>query len=934
MIRLSGKSGIVSMLILCVLLISTCIYGQKVLSHSDYDTWQQLRDIQLAPDGSRLAYRVGPAQGDQVAIITQVEAPYDSIVIQRGGKVAFSPDSRFAAIPVSPFYAATLKARRAGKKKEKLPKDTLVVIRFDGQPFLHIDQLVSFSFPADRGHHLAVLHTPLPQPDTAAADSTFTDGLWVPKKAKKSNTKGQTLWVLNLQSGDTLSWSNADQYQWAPNGNYLAFTVEADSTSPAGVYVLDVGKNSWSMVHDSAEAYQHLSWSQESDQLLFFAHRDTADNHPIAWSLHSWEPGQSMAKVIVDSTTTGIPQDWWVSPHKAAIATSNTIYLGLMPRPFHVPDDSLGDFEKPAVDIWSWTDDRIMPRQLDQLKSDLKPHYWARWDNNRIIPLADTAVPDVSFTPFYQGDYALATTDLPYRFTQSWSFPWYQQAYAIHPATGERKWVADSAAYGLQISPFGKYIIGYDTRSQQWWVYNNYRDEKQLLTASLTHPLYQQDHDAPHPARPFGLGGWLAGDAKVLIYDEYDIWTINPDKPSDIECITAGLGRATNTTFRLQRVRKDTSWFDPTAPMLLRGFCHTDKASGYIWLDPDGRLDTLTWGAMQVSGIEKARSAATFVWQQEDFNHYPEAFTWQNGQPIQRTVTNPQQADYNWGSVRLMNWKDFDGEEREGLLYLPANFDSTQQYPMLVYFYEQVSDRLHRHYYPAPSRSVINPAMYAGNGYVVFMPDIHYTVGYPGKSAYNAILSGTQAVLAKGFVDPQRMGLQGQSWGGYQVAYMVTQTNQFAAAMAGAPVSNMFSAYGGIRWGSGLSRAFQYERTQSRIGATPWENPHLYWQNSPLFFADQVATPLLIMHNDDDGAVPWYQGIEMYIALRRMGKPVWLLNYNGDKHNLTKWPNRVDLSIRMQQFFDHYLKGVAAPEWLKNGVPAIQKGKVDGYEIR
>ncbi|HEX8832506.1 MAG TPA: prolyl oligopeptidase family serine peptidase, partial [Longimicrobium sp.] len=166
-----------------------------------------------------------------------------------------------------------------------------------------------------------------------------------------------------------------------------------------------------------------------------------------------------------------------------------------------------------------------------------------------------------------------------------------------------------------------------------------------------------------------------------------------------------------------------------------------------------------------------------------------------------------------------------------------------------------------------------------------------------------------------------------QSWGGYQVAYMITQTPMFAAAFAGAPVANMTSAYGGIRWGSGLARAFQYEHGQSRIGATPWQNRDLYIENSPLFAADRITTPLMIMHNDADGAVPWYQGIEMFVALRRLGKEVYLINYNGDEHNPTKRANQIDLAIRMMQFFDHHLKGRPAPEWMRRGVPFLERGR-------
>jgi dipeptidyl aminopeptidase/acylaminoacyl peptidase len=270
----------------------------------------------------------------------------------------------------------------------------------------------------------------------------------------------------------------------------------------------------------------------------------------------------------------------------------------------------------------------------------------------------------------------------------------------------------------------------------------------------------------------------------------------------------------------------------------------------------------------------------------------------------------------------------------DGLLYTPENLDKSKKYPLLVYFYERSSDRIHSFRHPSPSRSIINPSYCVSNGYVVFVPDIPYLEGYPGQSAYRAVVSGTLAMTGQfPFIDKENMGIQGQSWGGYQVAYLVTQTNLYKAAMAGAPVSNMTSAYGGIRWGSGMSRMFQYEKTQSRIGGTLWEKPFHYIENSPVFYADKIETPLLIMHNDNDGAVPWYQGIELFVAMRRLGKPAWMLTYNNEEHNLTKWPNRMDLDIRMYQFFDHYLKGAPEPKWMKDGIPAIEKGKNLGYGL-
>jgi dipeptidyl aminopeptidase/acylaminoacyl peptidase len=350
-----------------------------------------------------------------------------------------------------------------------------------------------------------------------------------------------------------------------------------------------------------------------------------------------------------------------------------------------------------------------------------------------------------------------------------------------------------------------------------------------------------------------------------------------------------------------------------------------------------GKLDLKSFKAtfntpepLHYSRFVKAKNAEVYVYTSENYSKYPELqLTTDLTQPgITLTNANPWKDEYCRGNVELVSWRSFNNEQLKGLLYFPAGYKPDKLYPMIVYFYEQHSDNLHRYLMPRPSRSTINIPEYTSRGYFVFTPDIHYRVGLPGQSAYDAVVSGTQSLLERyKSIDPQRLGIQGQSWGGYQTAWLVTQTNMFRAAMAGAPVSNMTSAYGGIRWESGVVRQFQYEEGQSRIGASLWENLPLYIENSPLFFADRITTPLLIMSNDNDGAVPWQQGIELFTALRRLGKPSWMLNYNGAPHNLMRRADTEDFTLRLQQFFDHYLLDAPMPKWMQDGVPALEKRK-------
>jgi dipeptidyl aminopeptidase/acylaminoacyl peptidase len=335
-------------------------------------------------------------------------------------------------------------------------------------------------------------------------------------------------------------------------------------------------------------------------------------------------------------------------------------------------------------------------------------------------------------------------------------------------------------------------------------------------------------------------------------------------------------------------------------------------------------------GAKSFSAPVKARDAEVYLLTAQTFNEFPDLAVTDASFKELRKVSNanPQKQQLLWGTSEVVPFKNADGVALTGALYKPENFDPKKKYPLMVYIYERLTQNLNHFVDPRPSHS-INVSYYVSNGYLVFTPDIVYTTGFPGASALKCVLPGIQEVVNKGIVDEKAIGIQGHSWGGYQIAYMVTQTNRFRAVAAGAPVANMISAYDGIRWGTGLPRQFQYERTQSRIGGSIWQFPTRFIENSPIFWADRVQTPVMLLHNDGDDAVPWYQGVEFYLALRRLGKEVYLFDYNGEPHGLRKRPNQKDYTIRLQQYFDHYLKGAPAPDWMEKGVPYIEKDRTE-----
>jgi dipeptidyl aminopeptidase/acylaminoacyl peptidase len=392
--------------------------------------------------------------------------------------------------------------------------------------------------------------------------------------------------------------------------------------------------------------------------------------------------------------------------------------------------------------------------------------------------------------------------------------------------------------------------------------------------------------------------------------------------------VTAGLGRNERLQFRWVRLGEDSGPIDPSKPLLLRAE-HLDTRESGFWeqtLSSTGAPQKLIMSAKAYTNPLKAKNADVVVLTATRFDEFGDLLITDSKFRNVRKVSNanPQKDQFIWGTAELVRFTNLDGVPLQAALYKPANFDPNKKYPLVVYIYERLSQTVHGWKAPAPGHS-LNIPLYVSNGYLVLTPDIAYTIGYPGQSAMKCVLPAIQAVADKGYVNESAIGIQGHSWGGYQIAYMVTQTNRFKAAAAGAPVANMTSAYDGIRWGTGLPRQFQYERTQSRIGGSLWQYPSRFLENSPLFHADRVKTPLLLLHNDGDDAVPWYQGIELFLALRRLGKESYLFNYNGEPHGLRKRPNQRDYAMRMQQFFDHHLKGAAKPAWMDRGIPYLDR---------
>lgn len=924
--------------ILVCLVIQVSAFAQKTpLKHSDYDGWKNLKNQIISANGEWISYEVNPQKGDGFLYLYEVKTKkLDSIA--RGYDAEFSPSSEILSFKIKAQYDTVRQAKLDKVKDKDLPKDSLGIWNVKTKEQSKFADLKSFKMPQEKGDWMAfLLEMPKEEKDSLAKDSVDHSKTKNGKSEDKLE-KGKLV-LKNFISGKEIDFENVTSYALARNGNAVNFIqTEGDSIKTTTVSVFDAKSESASNVFESEGKADKATISPEGDQYAFIFSADTTKNK--TFELY-YGTAKKDCKKIVDTLSREIQDDWTVSENGKIYFSrdGSKLFFGVAPKPEKEVKDSLLDEEKYHVDVWNWKDPLLQPQQKVQAKKEKKRTWLAVYhaNENKVLQLADKTMQDVSLYDHGNSELALGKSALPYQQLVSWD-DWYSDYYVVNTKSGDHELVLKKKNAHVSISPAQKYMIWYESQDSIWYSYHIDSKKVTALTKNIKANFYNETHDTPNDPNPYGLVGWTKDDKKVIFQDRYDFWMIDPSGVKGAQNITNGYGRRNNVRFDYVQLDEEELFINLKEKVILEAFHEFNKKSGYFELVKQDDPKEIIFEDARLNSLEKAKSSDQITFKRSTFIKYPNLWTSSLDFSNQNQVSdaNPQQKNYNWGTVELVDWTSGDGEELQGLLYKPEDFDPNKKYPMLVYFYERTSNRLHSHHVPRPNWSIINPSYCVSNGYLIFMPDITYNkVGYPGESAYSSIVTGTLAMMDRyDFIDKENVALQGQSWGGYQIAYLVTRTDLYKCAMAGAPVSNMTSAYGGIRWGSGMSRMFQYERTQSRIGGTLWNSTLQYIENSPVFFAPKIKTPLLIMHNDDDGAVPWYQGIELFVAMRRLQKPCWMLTYNNEAHNLKKRPNRMDLSIRTMQFFDYYLKGKPAPVWMVDGIPAVKKGKMDGYELK
>lgn len=943
-------------MLFCVAAIPAAAQTKRAITQDTYDLWRSIQGASLSPDGKFAMYTLSPVVGDGEVVIRgtgtgtewrfargytgrpQLMPAADSAAQFSAPPAQFSAGSTAAAFITYAPRADFEAARKTKPRPLPQPRTSLTIVTLADGKAQVIPRVRSFRFAREGGKYLAYLL----EADTAAPGSggaAPAGGAAGGREGARGGAAGGArsdpaapLMLRDLTTGQELKIDDVTSYLFDEHETVLVYATTAPDSTKSGVYVRTLATGVVTTLASGKGNYRSVAVDRKGTQVAFVTDRDDATAAKPKFALYyaSLVPtkGQKspvVATKVVDAAMVGADQLIADRGRVDFVRDGTALQFALGPLPIDsIPADSLAD--KAIYDLWHWKDTQIMPMQKVTAARERNRTWTAVYHPalRTWAKLGNDSLRQVTVTD--NGRIALALNPVQYAIEQTWGEGG-NDVYVLDATTGARTLVARKLD-GAQLSPGGKYVTYF--RDGKWFSHATVGNRQVEITAGIRGVKFANElFDMPDERPSYGLGGWTTDDARVLVYDRYDVWEVDPAGVAATRNVTAGAGRAKDVTYRVVNLDTEDRFLDPAEPLMLRAFNNGNKESGYAQakLGASAAPELLVMGPRNYGGLQKARKAAQYLMTQQTYREFPDLWTGPAINAVSRiSNANPQDAEYPRGTVELVQWLNDDGVPLQGMLFKPEGFDPGKKYPMISYFYERLSDGLHNYYAPS-GRNTINPLVYNALGYLVFMPDIVYTDGFPGPSAAKAIIPGVQSLIARGFVDPAKLGITGQSWGGYQTNYVITATNMFAAAVPNATVVNMTSAYGGIRWQSGLLRTFQYEHSQSRIAGSLWQYPERFIENSPLFKLDRVTTPVLFMANDNDGAVPWYQGIEFYGAMRRLQKEAYLVVYNGDEHNPTKRANQKDIDLKMQQFFGAKLLGQPEPDWMKNGIPFLKKGQ-------
>ncbi|HVD91154.1 MAG TPA: prolyl oligopeptidase family serine peptidase [Vicinamibacterales bacterium] len=900
---------------------------------ADFGQWERLSTIPdrggLSPDGRWLAYGINRTNGENDLRVTSV-ADGGTKTIPFGAQPAFSSDSRWAAVSVG--YSETQQDKM---RKDKKPiRRKLTLLSLASGEMSTIDSVESFAFSAD-GRHLLMRHYAPERPAGRAEPDPAT--VFDPEEST-----GVTAVVRDLASGRDTTFGNVADAAWQTKGRLLAIAIAAEDRAGNGVQVFDPSSGTLRVLDSASARYLGLTWRKDADDLAVLKSKTDDTREGATYAVLAWTAVGSSAEKPhqydpANDRTLGAGRRLVAFRRPSWSEDGSTVFVGVAAWS-EKPASARNDKEKardkdaaetvdpPTVDIWHPRDVDVMPKQKVGATRDRQRSLLAAW------PLDRPAL-TVLGHDFYETVVPLAQRNLAYAVSwggtaldRSWGRFGASTISLVDVTTGERTKVVDRAddRY-VRASPGGKYIVFF--MDGQASTIDTARRTVTNITRSIPTSFVDRESDSTDVQRPFyGQAGWTKDDRDFLLYDKFDVWEIaaNGSKATKLTD-----GAAEQIEYRYAGLDPQEEAIDRSKPVYLQMMGTWTKKSGVARLAPGAPApEKLLWLDKSVTRLAKAKDADVYEYVLQSYEDSPDAFV---GSPDlksmkQVTATNAFQGKFAWGRAELIEFKSEKGQRLQGVLRYPAGYERGKKYPMVVYVYEKRSDSLHQ--YSAPSeREYYNVSTFTTAGYFLFEPDIVFRPREPGLSVVECVRPAVAAVAQMGVIDPKRVGMIGHSWGGFDTAFMATHTDIFAAAVAGAPITDLVSNYGSHHFSSGIAETDHIETGQQRMQVPVWEDVAAYTRNSAVFGVSTMTTPLLIEVGDADGTVFWHQGVELYNAARRAKKDVVLLVYGGEDHSLRQKANQVDYHHRILDWFGHYLKGDPAPAWITSGVSFLDKEK-------
>jgi len=892
---------------LCALLVTLAVPAlsqDKVLTLEDYGPWSRIREASISPDGRWTTYSYIPNDGDATFHVNSLDN--ETLYSRTNGSGAeFSEDSRWLGLLVRPSEED---ADRLREQKKPVPTAFHLLNLANGDSMI-VENAVSFSFAKGSGF--------------VAIEKSQSDS--------DAEHEGTDLLLRNLNTGVTQVVGNVSDFAFDETGTKLGYLVDAASASGNGLYVVDLASQRMLPVSTDTVTYSQLAWNDagsavvalkgsKPDSLLrrvntLVIANGFSDGSP---DVREYDPESDadFPEGLVLSELSGL--DW--------SEDGTVVYLGLKEQ--EEDPDATGedddDEDKANVDVWHWADERLQSVQMVQERNDRRRTWRTAFHvgADRLVRLEDDSMRRVIVPE--EGSWAVGENTSAYRHDLT------QQGgrgdfYRVDLRSGDTELIVESVRLDMGMSPDGEWFLY--LMDGEIFAHHLAGGNVTNLSANTGVDFLNREYDIVAERPAYGVAGWSADGELVVLYDRYDIWSV-PLKGGAGVNLTAGVGGTEEIRFRIVDLDPEQEAVDLTEPLLLSAYGEWTKRSGYYRLRPGRDPEPLIYDDRMVGGIQKAEDADRVIFTQQKFEEFPDYWVsnLSFNNPRKLTDANPQLAEYTWGSRVLVEYTNQRGQRLHATLALPAGYEEGQQYPMIVYIYSLMSHRHHQFSMPVYDDRP-HMSTYASNGYLFLMPDIVYDSAHPGTSALDDVTSAVQQVIDLGYVDSDAIGLQGHSWGGYESSFILTQTDMFAAVVTGAPLTNLMSMNNILYKRTGSLNGPILEWSQGRMGVSPWGDFDAWVRESPVHHAENISTPFLILHGIEDGAVDWNQGLELYTAARRLGKQPILLSYPGEPHHLTEEANQKDFLKRMQEFFDHHLKGSPAPEWMTEGVPFLEKGR-------